>query len=217
MLIYLLVYCSSQPSMVHWLSSCIFPCSSSRYGDIRPNLHIFNFIVIVFLFNLYFWSKSKTISSSTFGLPPFSRTVNMNQNWQTMCSQNYFHFLNRKWQVSHFLNRKRKENNKHENDLASPWWPSLTLAAKLFFPFDGHQSLHLGIFTLRVCLGLRPHSSVASGPSLWCCNDEEEWREVAQQAGLDGHQPGVAMMRNWFCDENLILHLNVTLVIVLWQ
>ena len=80
----------------------------------------------------------------------------MNQNQQTMCSQNYFHFLNRKWKEFHFLNRKRKENNKHENDLASPWWPSLTLAAKLFFPFDGHQSLHLGIFTLRGCLGLRP-------------------------------------------------------------
>ena len=33
--------CSSQPSMVHWLSSSNFPCSlssSSRYGDIRPNL-----------------------------------------------------------------------------------------------------------------------------------------------------------------------------------
>ena len=37
--------CSSQPSMVHWLSSPIFPCSSvvrlSRYGDIRPNLHFY--------------------------------------------------------------------------------------------------------------------------------------------------------------------------------
>ena len=32
-------YCSSQPSIVHWLSSSIFPCSSlSRYGDIRINL-----------------------------------------------------------------------------------------------------------------------------------------------------------------------------------
>ena len=41
--------CSSQPSIVHWLSSPIFPCSvvwlfgwlfgcSSRYGDTRPNL-----------------------------------------------------------------------------------------------------------------------------------------------------------------------------------
>ena len=33
--------CSSQPSMVHWLSSPIFPCSFvrlSRYGDTRPNL-----------------------------------------------------------------------------------------------------------------------------------------------------------------------------------
>ena len=33
--------CSSQPSMVHWLSSSIFPClvgCSSRYGDTRPNL-----------------------------------------------------------------------------------------------------------------------------------------------------------------------------------
>ena len=34
--------CSSQPSMVHWLSSPIFPCSvvwlSSRYGNTRPNL-----------------------------------------------------------------------------------------------------------------------------------------------------------------------------------
>ena len=35
---------SSQPSMVHWLSSPIFPCSvvwlSSRYGNTRPNWHI---------------------------------------------------------------------------------------------------------------------------------------------------------------------------------
>ena len=33
--------CSSQPSMVHWLSSPIFPCSFvrlSRYGNTRPNL-----------------------------------------------------------------------------------------------------------------------------------------------------------------------------------
>ena len=35
--------CSSQPSMVHWLSSSIFPFSS-RYGDIRINLHIFQYI-----------------------------------------------------------------------------------------------------------------------------------------------------------------------------
>ena len=34
-------FCSSQPSMVHWLSSPIFPCPVgclSRYGDTRPNL-----------------------------------------------------------------------------------------------------------------------------------------------------------------------------------
>ena len=38
-------FCSSQPSIVHWLSSSIFPClvvwlfgCSSRYGDTRPNL-----------------------------------------------------------------------------------------------------------------------------------------------------------------------------------
>ena len=34
--------CSSQPSLVHWLSSHIFPCSLSsslsRYGNTRPNL-----------------------------------------------------------------------------------------------------------------------------------------------------------------------------------
>ena len=40
--------CSSQPSMVHWLSSSIFPCwlvvRSSRYGNIRPNLHFFQYI-----------------------------------------------------------------------------------------------------------------------------------------------------------------------------
>ena len=36
-------FCSSQPPMVHWLSCSIFPCSSSsRYGDIRPNLRFFN-------------------------------------------------------------------------------------------------------------------------------------------------------------------------------
>ena len=39
-------FCSSQPSIVHWLSSSIFPCSvvvrPSRYGNIRPNLHFFN-------------------------------------------------------------------------------------------------------------------------------------------------------------------------------
>ena len=39
-------FCSSQPSMVHWLSSSIFPCSFgrslSRYGNIRPNLHFFS-------------------------------------------------------------------------------------------------------------------------------------------------------------------------------
>ena len=29
---------SFRPSMVHWLSSSIFPCSS-RYGNIPPNLH----------------------------------------------------------------------------------------------------------------------------------------------------------------------------------
>ena len=32
--------------MVHWLSSSIFPCSSvrpSRYGDIRPSLHFFQY------------------------------------------------------------------------------------------------------------------------------------------------------------------------------
>ena len=39
-------YCSSQPSMVHWLSSSIFPfcrpsVRPSRYGDIRPNLHFY--------------------------------------------------------------------------------------------------------------------------------------------------------------------------------
>ena len=37
--------CSSQPSMVQWLSSPIFPFCSfsrlSRYGDIRPNLHFY--------------------------------------------------------------------------------------------------------------------------------------------------------------------------------
>ena len=35
--------CSSQPSMVHWLSSPIFPfvCSLSRHGDILPNLHFY--------------------------------------------------------------------------------------------------------------------------------------------------------------------------------
>ena len=39
------IHCSSQPSMVHWLSSSIFPCSVgclfvrlSRYGNTRPNL-----------------------------------------------------------------------------------------------------------------------------------------------------------------------------------
>ena len=41
-------YCSFQPSMVHWLSSSIFPCLfvclSSRYGNIRPNLHFFQYI-----------------------------------------------------------------------------------------------------------------------------------------------------------------------------
>ena len=35
-------FCSSQPSIVHWLSSSIFPCwlfgCSSRNGDIWPNL-----------------------------------------------------------------------------------------------------------------------------------------------------------------------------------
>ena len=40
--------CSSQPSMVHWLSSSIFPSSafvcSSRFGDIRPNLHYFQYV-----------------------------------------------------------------------------------------------------------------------------------------------------------------------------
>ena len=38
-------FCSSQPSMVYWLSSSIFPCSfvcSSRYGNIWPNLHFFS-------------------------------------------------------------------------------------------------------------------------------------------------------------------------------
>ena len=37
-------YCSSQPSMVHWLSSSIFPClfgCLSRYGDTGPNLTSF--------------------------------------------------------------------------------------------------------------------------------------------------------------------------------
>ena len=43
------VYCSSQPSMVHRLSSSIFPCLSfvrlsPRYGNIRPNLHFFQYI-----------------------------------------------------------------------------------------------------------------------------------------------------------------------------
>ena len=45
-----LLFCSSQPSMVHWLSSSIFPfclfvCSfvrPSRYGNIRPNLRFFS-------------------------------------------------------------------------------------------------------------------------------------------------------------------------------
>ena len=37
----LLFYCSSQPSMVHWLSSPIFPFCSSRHGDIRPNLQFY--------------------------------------------------------------------------------------------------------------------------------------------------------------------------------
>ena len=37
------IYCSSQPSMIHWLSSPIFPCllfvrSLSRYGNTRLNL-----------------------------------------------------------------------------------------------------------------------------------------------------------------------------------
>ena len=37
------VNCSSQPSIVHWLSSSIFPfvCRLSRYGDILPNLHFY--------------------------------------------------------------------------------------------------------------------------------------------------------------------------------
>ena len=46
--------CSSQPSIVHWLSSSIFPClfvclsvspsvRPSRYGNIRPNLHFFQY------------------------------------------------------------------------------------------------------------------------------------------------------------------------------
>ena len=35
-------YCSSQPSMVHWLSSPIFPfVCPSRYGNILPNLHFY--------------------------------------------------------------------------------------------------------------------------------------------------------------------------------
>ena len=37
--------CSSQPSMVQWLSSSIFPCvvvRSSHYGNTRQNLHFFN-------------------------------------------------------------------------------------------------------------------------------------------------------------------------------
>ena len=37
-------FCSSQPSMVQWLSSSIFPfCRRrpSRYGNIRPNLHFY--------------------------------------------------------------------------------------------------------------------------------------------------------------------------------
>ena len=34
-----IAYCSSQPSMVHWLSSPIFPfVCSSRHGNTRPNL-----------------------------------------------------------------------------------------------------------------------------------------------------------------------------------
>ena len=38
--------CSSQPSIVQWLSSSIFPFCSlfvrpSRYGNIRPNLHFY--------------------------------------------------------------------------------------------------------------------------------------------------------------------------------
>ena len=41
-------YCSSQPSLVHWLSSSIFPCSVvrslSRYGNIRPNIHFFQYV-----------------------------------------------------------------------------------------------------------------------------------------------------------------------------
>ena len=41
--------CSSQPSIVQWLSSPIFPfCLSfvrpSRYGDIRPILHFFQYV-----------------------------------------------------------------------------------------------------------------------------------------------------------------------------
>ena len=39
--------CSSQPSIVHWLSGSIFPCLFFRpscYGDIRPNLHFFQYI-----------------------------------------------------------------------------------------------------------------------------------------------------------------------------
>ena len=42
-----LKFCSSQPSVVHWLSSSIFDCSfvrPSRYSNIRPNLHFFQYI-----------------------------------------------------------------------------------------------------------------------------------------------------------------------------
>ena len=47
----LLTNCSSQPSLVHWLSSSIFPClfvcpsfRPSRYGNIRPNLQFCQYI-----------------------------------------------------------------------------------------------------------------------------------------------------------------------------
>ena len=74
-------YCSSKPSMVHWLTNSIFPCllfvCLSRYGNIRSNIHFFQYIHAPIGTKL-FWPSTKIDRPSTTKyqpVPPFTDPI----------------------------------------------------------------------------------------------------------------------------------------------
>ena len=92
--VYLLTGCSSRPFSFENI------CSLSWWYCWHSSKK--NFILVVFFFNLYFWTGQHHIFEY-FRLTALFKNWKLFQKWLKMCLQNYFHFPHRKWKETKLL------------------------------------------------------------------------------------------------------------------